>query len=666
MQRKKISLFFLCLFMFTCFPIIEVDADTSYLIKSPDSRACTIRTEPNEGGNWLVQGSLHYLDTGDKVTVISDEKPTASTNEKCSSEYYPVLVSGLKGYVCGDYIAFETNGKYDEEWEALKYPKSYWPYLNILKEKYPNWTFTPIFLEVDWKNAVAAESKVGVSLINTRNQGWLSTDDISYDWNTDTFNDIFDGKGWYAANSDIISYYMDPRNFLNETNIFMFETLSSSDSHKIEVVRSILSGTFMSGDYTDPDGTVHNYAEVLMEIGKELNVSPYLLATRAKQEVVVSGNPSGSVSGTVSGYEGYYNFFNIGAYAQDDKDAITNGLIYAKSKGWDTRYKSIYGGAELIAKEYISIGQDTLYLQKWDMIGNLYTHQYMSNIEAPKSEATSIYKSYLSQNILNMDFTFHIPIYNNMPESTIIPDVGNPNNYLKSFTVNGKPLEGFDSKKTLYEVWVPENANIINFGGSPVSSKATVKGIGNHDITTNKQTFVITVTAQNGKKRDYSIIVNRPNSESVDLPSIANQLGYRLTGKYLTNLSFTTSVDTVKQKVDKLTNKVQVTIQDSNGNNVKERNFHTGDKIILENNGRKLEYTAVLYGDVNGDGAVDIIDLLLVQKIILNSTTLSEPYIRAANISGNRGAESVTVEEIDIVDLLLVQKNILGASTISQ
>lgn len=42
----------------------------------------------------------------------------------------------------------------------------------------------------------------------------------------------------------------------------------------------------------------------------------------------VGRNGSGSVSGTVEGYEGYYNFYNIGATA--GTNPVLNGLKYAR------------------------------------------------------------------------------------------------------------------------------------------------------------------------------------------------------------------------------------------------------------------------------------------------------------------------------------------------
>ena len=58
--------------------------------------------------------------------------------------------------------------------------------------------------------------------------------------------------------------------------------------------------------------------------------------------------------------------------------------IYARTKGWTTRVKSIIEGAAYYAKEYINNNQNTQYLKKFNMMNGLSsvaTHQYMTNVK---------------------------------------------------------------------------------------------------------------------------------------------------------------------------------------------------------------------------------------------------------------------------------------------
>lgn len=655
-MKKTINIFLIAVILTTSFIPLYVKAGNSYAIKSPGAKDCTIKTAPNEGGSYLVPGSVHYLDTGDMITLVDGVNPVTSTVSRCKTAYYNVYFGGLKGYVCGDYIQFNTTGKYDEEFRQAGLPESYWSSLNLLKEKHPNWTFKAQKLGVDWNNATIAESQVGVSLISTSNQGWLSTAGGAYNYYNDTFN-TFDG-GWYAAGKEIVAYYMDPRNFLNEKDIFMFENLAYAESQNKNGTQAILNGTFMSGNYGDTDGATRNYADTFVEAGRLKGVSPYLLAARSKQEITKSSAPyySNSVSGTVSGYENLFNYFNIGAYASGGRDAIENGLIWARNKGWNTRYKSILGGAEVLGKNYINAGQNTLYLQKWDMIGNLYTNQYMTNIVAAKSEAGSIYDSYVNLGIINSDLTFFLPVYDNMPSTvSMMPSTGNPNFWLKDLKINGQTITNFNTDQTNYTYYTGDNS--VDIGATAINSQANINGTGKINLTAAEQTLNITVTAGNGNKRVYQVKVIKSGEIPISVNEIVNKIGIKNDGTYFRGLK-DVNVDEIYKRVQPINGHATVEVRDSNGTIVNNRLFKTGDTVKITSGNDQKEYKVVINGDINGDGLTDIVDLLLVQKIILNSTTMSEVYLKAADINKD--------SKIDIVDLLLVQKNILGQYNIEQ
>lgn len=87
---------------------------------------------------------------------------------------------------------------------------------------------------------------------------------------------------------------------------------------------------------------------------------------------------------------------------------------------WNTKEISIRGGAIFIGSSYINVGQDTVYLQKFDVnderSNNLFVHQYMTNVLAPYSESKSIYNGYVNTGLIDLPMNFIIPVYNNMPE----------------------------------------------------------------------------------------------------------------------------------------------------------------------------------------------------------------------------------------------------------
>ena len=306
------------------------------------------------------------------------------------------------------------------------FPEDYQQKLKVLAEKYPNWNFQAYYTGINWDELI--EKERGDESIH-RNRVHVSSE---LSWKHCDFED----DNEYACASDaIVAYYLDPRNFLNEKNIFQFVESSYNEKQQtVEVIQKSVKGTFLDKtitckDFNGNDITM-SYAQMIVEAAKQSNISAFYIKSKIIQEVGVNG--SDSVSGTYAGYEGYYNFFNYGAY--DTGDPIANGLAYAKEQGWDSQYKAIIGGAKLIGKKYIEAGQNTAYFNKWDVVGtkilkdgqsqvvdedDLFWHQYMTNVQDPTNQSYSNYDLY--KDSLDNEITFIIPVYNDMPESNPQP-----------------------------------------------------------------------------------------------------------------------------------------------------------------------------------------------------------------------------------------------------
>ncbi len=293
-----------------------------------------------------------------------------------------------------------------ESWSADvdQFPASYQNALYELKRKHPGWTFVKMNTGLDWNTVIANERK------NERNCVYRTSPASWKDTEAKTA-----GSGWYTATESIIKYYMDPRNFLADPYIFQFEQLTYNASYHTEsAVQTILNSSFMSGGIP---GEGMTYAHAFASLGSSTKVSPFHLASRVLQEQGTKGT-SALISGTYSGYEGYYNYFNVGASGANNHAVILNGLKKAKEYGWNTRYKSLSGGATVLGSNYILRGQDTLYLEKFNVSkNNTYSHQYMQNLQAPYSESQNIRKAYANAGALENTFVFKIPVYNNMPSS---------------------------------------------------------------------------------------------------------------------------------------------------------------------------------------------------------------------------------------------------------
>lgn len=425
-----------------------------------------------------------------------------------------------------------TDAEFEQMLTDQGFPESYKPYLRTLHSQYPYWKFEAFHTGLDWNTAVSKESVVGKNLIpNSKNIAWKSMETGAYKWATDSFV-VYDGSTWVTASKDIIAYYMDPRNFLNPQGVFQFELLSYQDQYQtIDGIENILSGTPMAGTsytYEDDNGETQTktYAQTFVEAAVYSGVSPYHLASRVKQEVVTSNKTfSSSVTGTVSGYEGLYNFYNIGAtHSTAAGGAVANGLKYAQNGTsnaannakylipWTSPYRAIVGGAYVIGSTYINRGQNTIYLEKFNMTPiSTYSHQYMANVQAAASEASKTFAAYSSMS--SVPIVFSIPVFLNMPDTpaTLPADQLNPNNWLKTLTVEGYAITPtFDSSiDQTYGLIVDASTDSIVVKATAASKKASVYGTGRISLNVGSNEVVISVVAENGDKRDYKLNVIR-------------------------------------------------------------------------------------------------------------------------------------------------------------
>ncbi len=334
-----------------------------------------------------------------------------------------VQVSSLDG-TTRTYTLYLLNGQDSKGFRKntlSQFPASYADGLWLLHCLHPNYRFEAYQTGLSFEEVLNNEDHVDRSLISsTYNPDWVKPG-----------SPVYDGKSWKAAKREVVAYFLDPRNFLTPDGIFQFEKLSFDETaHTPEGISAMVKNSFMAE--TDPD-----YVSILLKAGKQSGVSPYFLTSRILQEMGRNGE-SKLCHGTLDGYEGYFNFYNIGSTPNPSvKDgALINGAKYAKygSKPdekkitpdeealllpWTTPEKAICGGALWIAKSYIEIGQNTLYFQKFDILDNedgMYKHQYAQNIAMASNEGTRYYTAYASQDMLDGSFVFIIPVYEEMPK----------------------------------------------------------------------------------------------------------------------------------------------------------------------------------------------------------------------------------------------------------
>lgn len=330
------------------------------------------------------------------IKVYLDAKPVSSTKGSSSvwykikkdSKYYYIVSTNIKLMISDNIYENMSDDEFTTYLKGQGFNAKYRTKLKSLHKKHPNWEFVGKKMEPKWDDAVKAQ----------RNPTKVSQIQRS------------GSSAWVVANKKEVSYYLDPRNFMDEKYIFMFENLNYNSKYQTKsVVSKILSGTYLEKNGFEPD--------YFVKYGEIYNISPVHLASRARQETGGTNGPA--INGKkfspdlTSKKKKVYNPFNIGATS-----SVNGGLKYAYEHGWNTQEKSIEGGAELLADGYINAGQNTLYFEKFNFVNGKASHQYMANIKAPYSEASTTYNSYNGVGVINEAFSFVIPIYTDMPDKT--------------------------------------------------------------------------------------------------------------------------------------------------------------------------------------------------------------------------------------------------------
>lgn len=297
-----------------------------------------------------------------------------------------------------------------------KYP-GYKESLENLKLAHPNWNFKFLYTGLNFSDAVSGEYEVrSANLVPTSYGGeWISGTTL-YD------------TGWYGASEKAIARFMDPRNFLNEVDVFQFQEVNDYlyGVCTLEGIQEQVNNSFLKDYATDIDTACRNE-----------NVNPYYIIARLFQE-----NGRNPKNGTykMNGGDGkyYYNPFNIGATGDSKSEVYNNALARAKREGWDTMVKALQGGIYFCKKNWLENYQNTLYQNKFDIDStngtSLYSHQYMQNLFGAYNEAKSLQGMYDRTGRLDSDFTFIIPLYENMPKD-LSPE---PKNNQESYIINVK------------------------------------------------------------------------------------------------------------------------------------------------------------------------------------------------------------------------------------
>ncbi len=643
MGKKMLSVFLCAVLMFSlCSATLYVLADeeqtaqTSSDTKAAETITITVGviTEPgtnktgvnmrDDAGTAGTVNKILLLQDGTNVIVNgTKEDIEGNTNPETEKPYlwYNVTYGAYTGYVREDMITVTTHTytppTEDEkpivvkpfEEQLAEFPESYHSYLKALHEKYPNWVFTADNIDMTYQEAIAVESVFPRKLVENKYYSWRSMGQDYYNWNTGVYA-VTDGR-WYGASREVIAYYMDPRNFLNENDAYIFMKQSyDSSSQSISGVRELLKGRFMEYNYVDANDMLYggDFAIVIMEAARQSGVNPYILASTIIQEQGTNGSKFSNGSLTYNGVT-VYNFFNFGVSGTTEADKVASGTKYAYNAGWTTRSAAIIGGAKKYADGYVNsspsnpyYNQDTYFYKNFNILNpkKIY-HQYAQNVADQVSSAAILRKLYT--NDTSTYLTFRIPVYknNSLPETppkAPVKDMNENNYYFNTIEVDGL-TPSFSRYVYNYALEISEDTSVY----VEIPSTASIITPMTYNLTKGQTAVTLTVKSATGYTNDYVINVN----------ALANCV-----------LTITTEKPTPPPP------------EGGDGENPED----TPPETTVKN------------GDVNGDGTITLADLAAIRLHLLELTTLTDDKFKAADTNHDN---NITLSDLAAVRLHLLE-----------
>ena len=408
---------------------IQYDQNGYYKITNFNSKkVLDVYCALNKEGTNVQQYQSNNSDAQKWEIKLSEDKSSYYIISKCNGLYLNVEGEKVKN---GANVEVNKNTKSDAQkfifdkidttikLDTTKYP-GYKEQIEKLMELHPNWNFEFLYTGLNFSDAVAGEYAVrSANLVPTSYGGeWISGTTL-YD------------TGWYGASEKAIARFMDPRNFLNEIDVFQFQDVNDYlyGVCTLEGIQEQVNNSFLQDYAIDIDTACRNE-----------NVNPYYIIARLFQE---NGRKPKNGTYKMNGGDGkyYYNPFNIGATGNSKSEVYNNALARAKREGWDTMVKALQGGIYFCKKNWLENYQNTLYQNKFDIDStngtDLYSHQYMQNLFGAYNEAKSLQGMYSKTGKVDSDFTFIIPLYENMPKELSPEPVNNQESYIINVRTTG-------------------------------------------------------------------------------------------------------------------------------------------------------------------------------------------------------------------------------------
>ena len=539
-----------------------------------------------------------------------------------------------------------------------KYP-GYKNLINDMKAKHSNYVFLVYYTGMDWNEVITTEYKGhGVSPLN------LFQVSANYNgmWQCPLCGTTkYDNGSWCCASREALSYMMDPRNSINDSDVFQFKDLEGSDVSYDDIARVVAN----YGPYLNNQEAI----QAIVDASVQYNVNGYFLVAKIVNEHGKNGSTLSNGQGYNGKFAGVYNYFNIGSYGNGTATIINNGLSYAQSKGWTSIRASIFGGAEVVKESYITrYSQNTLYYQKFNVSGKspIASHQYQQNIMAAQSQGASLKQYYGNSNTAGT-YTFIIPLYENMPktvsvrpdplkQNTITYENGIVQNVSTSLKVrasaNGTAIGALNNGESIKIIQRAQNKVGNYYWDLIVSNVDGTYGYAAREVGGEVCIASLGTTGTSGgtvetppAEPEIPTEPETPENETEEKVDIEKDISLRETG-YIDALPDVNYEHIIKKYENAI-------ITDAKGNKIEEGSLGTGYTVTIG----EEQFKVVKKGDVSGDGIVNVLDVVYLLNAIKGTRSLEKEFKEAACVKN--------INEFNVLDAVYMLNYIKGTINFS-
>ncbi len=543
--------------------------------------------------------------------------------------------------------------------DEARYP-GYKKLINDMKAKHPNYVFLVYYTGMDWNEVITTEYKGhGVSPHNL----FQVSSNYNGMWQCPLCGtQKYDNGSWCCASKEALAYMMDPRNSINDSDVFQFKDLEGSDVSYEDIARVVAN----YGPYLNNQEAI----QAIVDASVQYNVNGYFLVAKIVNEHGKNGSTLSNGQGYNGKYAGVYNYFNIGSYGNGTATIINNGLSYAQSKGWTSIRASIFGGAEVVKESYITrYSQNTLYYQKFNVSGKspVASHQYQQNIMAAQSQGTSL-KQYYGNSNTAKTYTFIIPLYENIPatvsarpdptkQNTITYENGVVQNVSTSLKVrasaNGTAIGALNNGESIKILQRAQNKVGNYYWDLIVSNVDGTYGYAAREVGGEVCIASLGTTGTSGGTAETPTKPVEP--EKTEEPEEPEEPEIKVDIEKDIVLKETGYIDAIPEVnyehiIEKYENAI---VTDNKGNKVEEGNLGTGYTITIGEENFKI----VKKGDTNGDGVVTVLDVVYLLNAIKGTRSLENEFKEAACVKN--------VEEFNVLDAVYMLNYIKGTISFS-